>query len=145
MTTAHEEFWNHSSFAFVAHSAKKPFPRLSYQELKKQGRKVFPVDPSVGEIEGDATYPDLASLPEKVDAVVLESPREETADWVRRAADAGIENVWIHMNRDTPEALEVAKERGLQVRTGTCAVMYVKPGLSYHSLHKWINQALGKY
>jgi predicted CoA-binding protein len=145
MTTAHEEFWNHSSFAFVARSAKKPFPTLSYRELKKRGRKVFAVDPSVGEVEGDATYPDLASLPEKVDAVVLESPRAETADWVRKAADAGIENVWIHMNRDTPEALEVARERGLDVRTGTCAVMYLTPGLSYHSLHKWINQALGKY
>ncbi len=145
MPTAHEEFWNRSSFAFVANSARKPFPKLSYRELKKQGRRVFPVDPTVDEVEGDATYPDLASLPEKVDAVVLESPREETADWVRKAADAGIEHVWIHMNRDTPEALEVAEERGLDVLTGTCAVMYVKPGLSYHSLHKWINRALGKY
>ncbi len=145
MTSTHEAFWSHASFAFVAHSARKPFPKLSYRELKKQGRKVFPVDPSVAEVEGDATFPDLASLPEKVEAVVLESPREETADWVRQAADAGIRNVWIHMNRDTPEALEVARERGLDVHTGTCAVMYVKPGFSYHSLHKWINQALGKY
>ena len=145
MTTSNEEFWNHKSFAFVAHSAKKPFPTLSYGELKKQGKQVFPVDPSVEEIEGDATFPDLVSLPQKVDAVVLEAPREETADWVRQAADAGIQHVWIHMNRDTPEALELARQRGLDVRTGTCAVMYVKPGLSYHSVHKWINQALGNY
>ncbi|MDJ0850666.1 MAG: CoA-binding protein [Myxococcota bacterium] len=145
MSTPNEEFWNYSSYAFVGHSAKKPFPKLSYRELRKQGRKVFPVDPSVGKIEGDATFPDLSSLPEAVDAVVLESPREETADWVRAAADAGIENLWIHANRDTPEALEVARERGLRVRTGSCAVMYVKPGLSYHSIHKWIDQALGKY
>lgn len=99
MTTAHEDFWNHTSFAFVAHSARKPFPRLSHQELKKQGKKVFAVDPSVEEVEGDAT----------------------------------------------PEALEPARERGFDVRTGTCAVMYVKPGLSYHSVHRWINRALGKY
>jgi predicted CoA-binding protein len=99
----------------------------------------------VEEIEGDATFPDLGALPQKVDAVVLETPREETADWVRQAADAGIQHVWIHMNRDTPEALELGRERGLEVRTGTCAVMYVKPGLSYHSVHKWINQALGSY
>jgi predicted CoA-binding protein len=145
MTTANEEFWLHTSFAFVAHSARKPFPTLSYRELKKQGKQVFAVDPSVEEIEGDATFPDLGALPQKVDAVVLETPREETADWVRQAADAGIQHVWIHMNRDTPEALELGRERGLEVRTGTCAVMYVKPGLSYHSVHKWINQALGSY
>ena len=105
MPTEHEEFWTNSSFALVGHSAKTPFPVLSYEELKKQGKKVFPVDPSVDEIAGDKTYPDLASLPEKVDAAVLELPKQETEEWVGKAADAGIHNVWIHMNRETPEAL----------------------------------------
>ncbi len=145
MATAHEAFWDHASFAFVANSEKKPFPKLSYRELKKQGRKVFAVDPSAQQIEGEKAYPDLASLPERVDAVVLETPADETADWVRQAADAGIQNLWIHMNRDTPEALELARERKINVLTGTCAVMYVTPGPSYHSIHKWINRALGKY
>ena len=72
---------------------------------------------NIAEIDGDATHPDLESLPEKVDAVVLEVPKGETADWVRKAADAGISDVWIHMNRDTPEALAVAEERGLNVLT----------------------------
>ena len=145
MPTDYEAFWTNSSFAFVGHSTEKAFPTLSYSELKKQGKKVFAVDPSVEEIAGDQTYPDLASLPEKVDAVVLELPKPETEDWVAKAADAGIQNVWIHMNRETPEALALARERGIKIHTGTCAVMYVKRGFSYHSLHKWINQLLGKY
>ena len=145
MSSAHEKFWDCSSYAFVGHSAVKPFPKLSYGELKKRGKKVFAIDPSADRIEGDATFPDLDSLPEKVEAVVLETPREETEDWVRRVADAGIENVWIHMGRETPEAVALAKERGVEVLTGTCAVMYVKKGLTYHSIHKWINQLIGKY
>lgn len=145
MATEYEEFWKNSSFAFVGHSAAKGFPTLSYSELRKQGKKVFPVDPSVAEIEGDKTYPDLASLPEKVDAAVLEVPKQETEGWVAKAADAGIRKLWIHMGRETPEALALAKEKEIEVRIGTCAVMYVKPGLSYHSIHKWINRLLGKY
>jgi predicted CoA-binding protein len=145
MPTKYEEFWNKSSFAFVGHSAKKAFPKLSYNEAKKQGKKLFAVDPSVKEIEGDPTYPDLASLPERVEGVVLELPKEETRDWVQKAADAGIQDVWIHMTREAPEALALARERGLNVLTGTCAVMYVKQGFSYHTLHKWINQLIGKY
>ncbi len=145
MASEHERFWENQSFAMVGHSAKKPFPKLSYGELKKQGRTVFAVDPSVSSIDGDRTWPDLASLPEKVQAVVLEVPKEETADWVGKAADAGAQHVWIHMGRDTPEALAVGKERGISVLTGTCAVMYVKRGPSYHSIHKYINKALGKY
>lgn len=145
MPSPHERFWENESFAFVGHSAKKGFPKLSYRELRGQGRKVFAVDPSVGEIEGDRTYPDLASLPEPVEAAVLEVPAEETKAWVARAADAGIRKVWIHMGRETDEALALARERGLEALTGTCAVMYVKPGFSYHSLHKWINRLAGRY
>jgi predicted CoA-binding protein len=107
--------------------------------------EVFPVDPSVDQIDGDRTYPDFASLPRRVDAAILETPKEDTKDWVGKAADAGIRQLWIHMTRETPEALELARERGLEVLSGTCAVMYVKRGFSYHTLHKWVNQLSGSY
>jgi predicted CoA-binding protein len=145
MPSRYEQFWTLEGFAVVGHSAKRSFPKLTYEALRKQGRKVFAVDPSAARIEGDEAFPDLESLPEKVDAVVLEVPKEETEAWVRKAADAGIRNVWIHMTRETPEALALAEERGLNVLTGTCAVMYVTPGFTYHSLHKWANQLTGRY
>jgi len=145
MPSEYEEFWNSSSFALVAHSARKPFPLLSYGELKRQGKKVFAVDASVEEVDGDPSYPDLESLPEKPDAVVLEVPKEETQGWVQKVADAGIQNLWIHMGRETPEAVALAQERGITPLTGTCAVMYVKQPLGYHAIHKWINQLLRKY
>lgn len=145
MASDHQRFWENSSFAFVGHTVKRGFPKLSYTELRNQGRTVYAVDPSVDSVAGDRAYPDLASLPAAVDAVVLEVPPEETADWVRRAADVGIREAWIHMGRETLEALEVARERGLHVLTGTCAVMYVKPGFSYHTLHKWVNQLRGRF
>ena len=145
MPSDYENFWISSSYAVVGHSAKEEFPKLTYKELKKSGRKVFAVDPSIDTFEGDTVYPDLASLPEKVEAVVIEVPAEESRDWVARAAEAGIKNVWIHMGCDTPEALELAKEKGMNVCHGTCAVMYVIPGPSLHSIHKWINKLLGKY
>jgi predicted CoA-binding protein len=145
MASAHEAFWTGSSYAFVGHSAKKGFPHISYAQAKKSGKKVFAVDPSVDQIDGDKTYPNLRSLPRKVHGVVLEVPREETLDLVKQAADAGIKNIWIHMNRETPEALEFARKKRLNVLTGTCAVMYVAQGFTYHSIHKWINKVLRKY
>ena len=145
MASNHETFWDHGSFAVVGDEKKKNFPRLTYRGLKKLGKKVFPVDPSAGEIEGDTAYADLTRLPERVDAVVLEVPKQDTRDWVARAAEAGIEHVWIHMQRETPEALALAKDKGMNVRSGTCAVMYVTPGLTYHSIHKWIMKLVGRY
>ncbi len=139
------EFWEQDSFAFVGHSAAKGFPTLSYTEARKLGKTVLAVDPSVDQIEGDPTYKDLASLPSVVDAVVLEVPREETESWVRQAADSGIRKVWIHMGRDTPEALAAARENGLEVIKGTCAVMYLSRGFSVHAVHGWINRLTGSY
>jgi predicted CoA-binding protein len=143
--SSYETFWDHRSFAVVGHAGKKNFPRLTYNGLKQAGKVAFPVDPSMDDIDGDKTYADLEGLPEKVDAVVLEVPKEETKNWVARAADAGIKEVWIHMQRETPEALALAAEKGLNVRSGTCAVMYLTPGFTYHSIHKWIMKLVGKY
>ena len=145
MTSQWQTFWERDSFALVGHTGKRPFPKLTYKALKRSGKTVYAVDPSVDEIEGDKTYPDLGALPTPVEAAVLELPKGETAEWVAKAADAGIKAVWIHQRTDTPEALELARQRGLEVCAGTCAVMYVTPGLSGHSPHRWIRRALGKY
>lgn len=145
MTSRHQQFWQSSSFAFVGNSAKKGFPRLSYGKTKALGKKVFAVDPSLSEIESDRAYPDFGELPEKVEAAVIEVPREETAEWVKRAADAGVERIWIHAHRDTPEAVALGKERGLELLTGACAVMYVNRAPSVHSIHKLIAKLTGRF
>ncbi len=145
MASNYETFWEHNSFAVVGNKAKQNFPLLTYRGLRKLGKAVFPVDPSMDEIEKDHAYATLDELPTQVDAVVLEVPKEDTRDWVAKVVDAGIKDVWIHMGRETPEALDLAREHGLNARIGTCAVMYVKPGLSYHSIHRWIAKRSGKY
>ena len=145
MTSNYESFFENDRFAVVGDKAHQNFPVLTYRGLKKLGKTVFPVDPSTDHIDGDATYMTLEGLPSTVDAAVLEVPKTETKDWVEKAADAGIKDVWIHMGRETPEAVAMARERGINVRTGSCAVMYVKPRPSYHSIHKWIMKLAGKY
>ena len=145
MSSRYEAFFEHGSYAVIGHESKKNFPVLTYQGLKKMGKTVYPVDSSAQKIEGDRAYADLASLPDKVDAAILEVPKDETAAWVGQAARAGIRDVWIHMGRETPEALALAKEQGLDVRSGTCAVMYVTKGFTYHTLHKGIMKLIGKY
>ncbi|MBT8108650.1 MAG: CoA-binding protein [Gammaproteobacteria bacterium] len=143
MPSDRETFWHANSYAVIGDSQQKPFPVLTYGALKARGSTVYAVDESAAQIEGDPVYRALEALPGPVDAAVLEVAREDTAGWIERVADAGISNVWIHMGRDTPEALELARQRGLDVRHGTCAVMYLTGG--YHKIHKWIEQLRGQY
>ena len=145
MPTNHEAFFELPSFAVVGHTKARNFPELSYKGLKKMGKTVYPIDPSVDEVDGDKTYKDLESLPTPVSGIILEVPNSETKDWIVKAGKAGIKDVWIHMKRETKEALALAKENGMNVRTGTCAVMYVTPGFTFHSIHKFIMKLTGKY
>jgi predicted CoA-binding protein len=146
MASQRESFWDkHQSFVVVGHTGKRNYPKLTYKGLRNAGKTVFAVDLGGAEVEGDKTYPDLASLPGAVEAAVLELPKDETAEWVGRAADAGGSAVGVHQQTDTPQARRLAEERGLDVCSGTCAVMYVTPGLSGHSPHRWIMKLIGKY
>jgi len=144
MASAFEKFWEQKSFAVAGHSEKKKFPILTYRGLKKLGKTVIPVDPSAAEVDGDRTVKSLAELSGKVEAAVLELPRSETAAAVRQAAAAGIKNVWLHQQSDTPEALAEAKKLGLNLLSGTCAVMYVNC-TSFHKIHRFLFRLLGKF
>ena len=145
MASNHESFWQHDRFAVVGHKSTKGFPLLTYRGLKNLGKTAIPVDYSADTLDGDKVYSDLESIPGGIEAVVIEVPKEESAHWVEKAADLGVKDVWIHMTRETPEAIKMAEERGVNLRTGTCAVMYVTPGLTYHSIHRGIQKLMGKY
>ncbi|MHB1003373.1 MAG: CoA-binding protein [Thermoleophilia bacterium] len=145
MATDYMSFWDNGSFAVVGNTGKKRFPTVTYKKLKEQGKTVYPVDPLADSIDGDPVYRDLSSLPEAVEAIVLEVPADESEEWVGRAADAGIADIWIHQRCDTPEALSLAREKGISPRHGTCALMYLTRGLSLHAFHGWINRRLGRF
>lgn len=145
MSSNYENFFDADKFALVGNSSKMKFPVLTYRGLKKLSKTVYPVDPSAPSIDGDKTYKNLDELPENVERVIIEVPKKETENWIKEIASAGIQDVWIHMGCDSKESIKLAEENNINLRTGTCAVMYVTPGASYHSIHKWIMKILGKY
>ncbi len=145
MASRHEAFWGYASYAVVGHGARARFPKLTYAALKQRGKRVVPVDPSSGTVEGDKAYRSLAEIPHAIDGVVLEVPPDEAKGWVEQAVAKSVPRVWFHMFRDTPEALALAKEQGIEVCTGTCAVQYLTTGFSQHAIHRTIRKVLGRY
>lgn len=146
MPSHREAFFELPSFAVVAHTKLRPFPRLSYGNLKRRGKQVYPVDLAGSPtIEGDRAYAALAELPAPVAGAIVEVPKEAVLEAVQQVADAGIKQLWIHMGCDTPAALQLCAERGIDVRHGSCAVMYTQLGFSLHSIHKGIAKLFGKY
>lgn len=146
MPSDREQFFELQSFAVVGNTAFKNFPKLTYTNLRKLGKKVYPVDlGGQREIEGDEAYTSIAELPEPVEGAVVEVPRDKVMEPIQQVADAGIKDLWLHMKSDTPEALAFCEEKDIHVRYGTCAVMYTQQGFSYHSIHKGLMKLFRKY
>ncbi len=145
MGSNYEDFFTGTAYAVIGNSATRNFPKITYSALKANGSTVFPIDPSTDQINGDVAYNQLGELPEKVDRVIIEVPRDETQAWFDEAVKLGYKDIWVHMGCDTPELKAAANAAGVNLRTGTCAVMYVKQGLSYHSIHTGIMKMTGKY
>jgi len=138
MKPERKEFWDASSYAVVGRSTKQNFPVVTFSALKELGRTVYPIDPEVDTIDGTKAYKDFSSLPAKVERAILELPAEDTAVWIEKAAAAGIKQVWIHHGTETADALTKANQLGVNVLTGTCAVMYLLPKKFPHCVHRWI-------
>src|SRR5262250_3852450 len=67
-----------------------------YRRLRERGYQVFAVNPNTGEVEGDRSYPDLASIPGGVQAVVIGTRPEIAEDAMRECVELGIKHVWMH-------------------------------------------------
>ena len=84
----------------------------------QRGLEVFPINPRADTIEGQRAYPDLKSLPTRARGVSIITPPEITERVVADAADAGIAFVWMQPGAESPDAIRIARERGLEVIAG---------------------------
>ena len=140
-----EDFIAQKKIAVVGVSRKNTkFGNAIYKELKQKGYHVFPVNPHINTFEGDNCYPDLLSLPEKVDAVVINVPSVQTEKVVREAKQAGINKVWLQQGSQSEEAVKFCEENGIDYVSNECILMFAQPSAFIHRAHKWVWGVLGK-
>lgn len=140
-----DEFVAQNRIAVVGVSRKKTkFGNAIYRELKQKGYNVLPVNPNMQTFEGDTCYPNLLSLPGKVDAVVINLPPEQTIKVLRKANQAGISKVWLQQGSQSEDAIKYCEENGIDCVSNECILMFAKPSAFIHRAHKWVWGALGK-
>jgi predicted CoA-binding protein len=97
---------------------KESYRIASY--LRDQGYRVIPVNPTAPEIMGETSYPDLQSVPEKIDVVQVFRKSEDVPPIVDDAIQAGARVVWMQEGIAHEEAARKAQEAGLQVVMDAC-------------------------
>ena len=88
--------------------------------LKGKGFKVIPVNPAEKEVVGETSYPDLRSIPERVDVVDIFRRPEDVSPIVEDAIKIGAKAVWMQEGIVNEAAAARAKEAGLKVVMDHC-------------------------
>src|SRR5262245_26506415 len=97
----------HIAVAGVSRDPRQPSNAI-FRRLRETGHDVIPINPKVSEIEGQRCYPNLRSVPGPIDAVMIVTHPNVSADLVRQASERGIDKVWFHRSFGTGSVSEEA-------------------------------------
>ena len=133
-----EEFLKLRSFAIIGVSARKnKFGNIIFKQMLKRGFNIYPIHRISMLIDSQPCYPNIASLPERPEGIILVIPPAETEKMVKELAAEGIKNLWIQQGAESPQALKYCSEHGMNVISKECLLMFLqKPGL-FHNFHRW--------
>lgn len=147
MREATQDFLAQKNIAVVGvSSTKDDAANLIYRKLRAEGYKVFAVNPKAQTLEGDPAYPDLKSIPEKVDGAVIVTRPEVTEQIVEQCANLGIRRVWMHRGMGSSvseKAVAFGRSKGLMVIPGGCPMMYCRTADFGHRCIRWFMDLTG--
>lgn len=127
-----EDFLKETRFAVVGASNRvEKYGYKIYQHLKKKGKEVYPIHPTLADLEGDLCYPNLSSLTkalqqqsnQNVDVVNLVVPPSVTEKIVQECLGLGIDKVWMQPGAESEKAIQFCNEHGISVVYSTCIMM----------------------
>ncbi len=150
-----QDFLAQKKIAVVGVSDKRDTGcNLGYKKFKESGYQVFAVNPRIDKFEGDPCYPDLKSIPEKVDAVFILANPKVTDLIVNQCVELGVKHVWMHCMMGTkpglaasttsvsPSAVDVCKANGITVIPGSCPNQFLNPD-GGHKFMRWMWNLFG--
>jgi len=105
------------SVAILGASADRTkFGNKSIRAHQQQGFTVYPVNPKGGQIEGLTVYKSLAEVPAgKLDRISVYLPPPILMQVLPEIAARGAEEVWLNPGSDSDEAVDAARNLGLNV------------------------------
>ena len=88
--------------------------------LQQQGYRIIPVNPNETSVLGEKAYPDLKSVPEKVDLVQIFRNPDAVPEIVEDAIAIGAKAVWMQDGAGNAAAAKRAEEAGLAAVDDDC-------------------------
>ena len=145
-----EDFLAQKRIAMVGVSRHpKDFSADLFQELRRRGYDMVPVNPKVREVMGLPCYPRVQEIQPPVDGALLMTTPEVTDEVVSDCAAAGIRRVWMYRaggkGAVSLKAVAFCQEHGIQVIPGQCPFMFLPGAGGVHKFHGFVRKITGRY
>ncbi len=116
-----ETILNYKNIAVVGISDNPERPSYDVASfLEKHGYNIIPVNPTLTEWKGKKCYPDLKSIPEKVDVVDIFRRPEAVPPIVDEAIAIKPKAVWMQLGIVNEKAAAKARAAGIEVVMDKC-------------------------
>jgi len=143
-----DNFLAQKNIAFAGYSSEgAEVANGIYKKFKENGYNAIAINPKFEEVKKVQCFPDLKSVTEKVDAVMVCTPPKATLDIIQECIELGIKHVWIHKSIGNgsynEEAVQLAEKNGIEIIPMACPMMFLKPD-PFHACFKFILNIRGK-
>ena len=112
--------------------------------MQEHGFRIIPVNPKYTEILGERCYPDLKSIPDKIDIVDVFRKSEDCAPIAKDAVAIGAKALWLQIGVMNEEARQIADAAGMDFVQNRCVkIEYARlfGGLSWFGVNTRIISA----
>lgn len=91
--------------------------------LQENGYRIIPVNPNLESALGEKAYPDLTSVPDPIDLVLIFRRSEYVHRPVELAIEVGAKAIWMQLGIYKEEAADIASKAGLEVVMDACMMV----------------------
>ena len=145
-----EDFLAQKRIAMIGASRNpKDFSATLFDELRKQGYEIVPVNPRATAVMGERCFPRIQDVQPPVDTALLMTSAYVTDAVVKDCAEAGIRRIWMYRaggkGAVSPAAVAFCQEHGIQVIPGQCPFMFLPQAGGIHKFHGFIRKITGSY
>ncbi len=94
-----------------------------YQDLKRKGYHVYPVNPRRDTVLGDKAYAQVGDIPDPPTIVNFVIPPRFTLHVLKQCLELGLTNVWLQPGAESPEVMEYIQENGFNYLANACIMV----------------------
>jgi uncharacterized protein len=119
-----KDFLNQKSFAVIGSFRNET--KFAYKiliMLIEKGYEVFPVNPSLSEVNGRICYKTINDIPYSVDVADVVTPPLVTENILKECLGKGIKRVWLQPGAESKAAIKFCHDNNIKVVHGICVML----------------------